>query len=95
MQTLYPYLLRGTWVFDDAKTGLKAEAFVFGMTEMISRLVESKAIPHAEKGFALAISNTRFDGHDAVMTWLRSDDPDVVFGTPGSASAEVPGDRRR
>jgi hypothetical protein len=45
--TIYPYLLHETWVFDDARTGLKEEAFVLGMTEMISRLVEAKAIPHA------------------------------------------------
>jgi hypothetical protein len=43
--TLYPYLLDGTcWVFDDERTGLKEEAFVLGMTEMISRAVDGKGI---------------------------------------------------
>jgi hypothetical protein len=51
--TLYPYLLGNTWVFDDARTGLKEEAFVLGMTEMIFRLVEVKAIPQAAHGFTL------------------------------------------
>jgi hypothetical protein len=45
--TFYPYLLDGTWVFDDPRTGLKEEAFVCGMTEMISRLVEAKGITNA------------------------------------------------
>ena len=45
--TIYPYLLGQTWVFDDPRTGLKEEAFVLGMAEMISRLVKAKAIPHA------------------------------------------------
>lgn len=54
--TLYPYLLGNTWVFDDARTGLKEEAFVLGMTEMISRLVEVKGIPAAARGFALHLA---------------------------------------
>jgi hypothetical protein len=50
--TLYPYLFGKTWVFDDVRTGLKEEAFVLGMSEMITRLVTKKAIQNAEKGFA-------------------------------------------
>ncbi len=46
--TIYPYLLEKTcWVFDDERTGLKEEAFVLGMTEMISKLVEYKLISNA------------------------------------------------
>jgi len=46
--TIYPYLLNGScWVFDDERTGLKEEAFVLGMSEMISSVVEAKAIPNA------------------------------------------------
>lgn len=49
--TLYPYLLNGTcWVFDDERTGLKEEAFVCGMSEMISRVVEAKGVPNAARG---------------------------------------------
>lgn len=49
--SLYPYLLNGTcWVFDDERTGLKEEAFVMGMTEMISRVVEAKGLHDAEGG---------------------------------------------
>lgn len=85
--TLYPYLLDGkTWVFDDARTGLKEEAFVLGMSEMISRLVAEKSIPAAAKGFALHFSDEPFAGADAELTWLRSDDSQVVPGQDGSAS---------
>lgn len=72
--TLYPYLLDGhCWVFDDERTGLKEEAFVLGMTEMISRVVEAKGIPQAVHGFAMSFSDRPFDGHDAELHWLRPD----------------------
>lgn len=72
--TLYPYLLNGTcWVFDDARTGLKEEAFVCGMTEMISRVVESKGIANAARGFAMTFDAEPFSGHDVELHWIRPD----------------------
>ncbi len=72
--TLYPYLLDGhCWVFDDERTGLKEEAFVLGMTEMISRVIEAKGIPQADRGFAMSFSDRPFAGHDAELDWLRPD----------------------
>jgi hypothetical protein len=68
--TIYPYLLNGScWVFDDKRTGLKEEAFVFGMSEMISRVVEAKSIPSAREGFSLSFDATPFD-HDVELSWL-------------------------
>jgi hypothetical protein len=84
--SIYPYLLRNTWVFDDARTGLKEEAFVLGMSEMASRLVEFKGIPHAANGFLLQFDAEPFDGADAELKWLRSGDPEVLPGKDGSAS---------
>lgn len=78
--TIYPYLLDATWVFDDARTGLKEEAFVCGATEMISRLVETKGIPNAESGFKLSFSDVPFDSHDTELKWLRSDDQQFSLG---------------
>ncbi len=86
MLTLFPYLLSSVWVFDDERTSLKEEAFVLGMTEMISRLVESKSILNAAKGFALSFSNQPFDGYDAELKWLKSDDSQIVTGQDGTAS---------
>jgi hypothetical protein len=84
--TIYPYLLESTWVFDDPQTGLKEEAFVLGMSEMISRLVDAKGIPDAERGFALCFSMEPFEGADAELKWLRSDDAQVLPGKDGSAA---------
>src|SRR5438067_19295 len=84
--TLYPYLIGSTWVFDDERTGLKEEAFVLGMSEMISRLVEAKGIPAAAKAFTMHFSMEPFEGADVELTWLRSDDAQVLLGKDGSAS---------
>lgn len=71
--TLYPYLDSGTWVFDDDRTGLQGEAFVLGATDMISAVVQAKAIPDAERGFALTFSGAPFEGHDVRLIWQRPD----------------------
>jgi hypothetical protein len=83
--TIYPYLLGNTWVFDDRRTGLKEEAFVLGMSEMIFRLVEAKGIPNASKGFALHFSTEPIDEADAELMWQRSDS-ECLPGEDGSAS---------
>ena len=70
VMTLYPYLYEGIcWVFDDQDAGLKEEAFVLGASEMISRLVEDKHIPNADRGFSLSFSDQPFD-HDVDLSWL-------------------------
>ena len=84
--TLYPYLLDQCWVFDDERTGLKEEAFVLGSGDVLTRLVEAKNIPDAARGFALHFSDEQFDDFDAELTWLRSDDAQVVPGRDGSAT---------
>jgi hypothetical protein len=71
--TLFPYWQggeHGCWVFDDQRTGLQAEAFVRGTTEMISRVVEAKAIGHAKAGFAMTFASAPFDGYDVEVTRL-------------------------
>lgn len=46
---IYPYLLNGTcWVFDDARTGLKEEAFVMGYGCGRTRMVGMEIMPTAE-----------------------------------------------
>jgi hypothetical protein len=84
--TLYPYRLGDCWVFDDSRTGLKEEAFVLGSSEVLTRLVQAKIIPNAARGFALTFSDQPFDGCDAELIWLRSDDFHVVPGKDGTAS---------
>ena len=50
------------------------------MTEMISRLVEIKKIPNTAGGFSLQFCEEPFEGFDAELTWLVSDDSQVVPG---------------
>jgi hypothetical protein len=71
--TIYPYLQGTTWVFDDERTGLQAEAFVLGASEMISRIVQAKAIPNAAQGFAMTFGDEPFDGFDVELILIGSD----------------------
>lgn len=64
---LYPYMTRGCWVFDDERAGLKEEAFVSGMTEIISKVVEHHGIPRASSGFRMIFSHQPFEGSHAVI----------------------------
>lgn len=72
IMSLYPYIKqmagRLIWVFDDEAAGLKAEAFVMGMSEMLTELVLEKDIPDAVKGFKISFSNEPFS-HDVQLMW--------------------------
>ena len=109
VMTLYPYLYHGMcWVFDDPQTGLKEEAFVLGASEMISRLLEAKGIPNAERGFALLFSDRPFD-HDVKLNWIPAvqaakamatrkqpaGDRELVYGRCGRPEHGVLGFARR
>lgn len=59
---LLPYALRGCWVFDDSRTGLKEEAFVLGMSEILTAVVALQQIPNAAKGFLMRFSDQPFEG---------------------------------
>ena len=72
--TIYPYLQDGLWVFDDRETGLKAEPFVEGATEMISTVVAAKRIHKADRGFTLTFAGQRFDRYDVELKRLRADE---------------------
>jgi len=69
--TLYPYWTGHCWVFDDPATNLTGEAFVMGISEMISRLVAAKGIAAAEAGFSLSFAAEPFAGYDTVVDWQR------------------------
>lgn len=61
LMVLQPYLDQlGWWVFDDERTGLVAEPFVLGMSDMMDILTED--IPDAALGFNLVFSKTAFPG---------------------------------
>lgn len=84
VMTLYPYLYHGVcWVFDDPQTGLKEEAFVLGASEMISKLLEAKRIPNAERGFTMLFNDEPFD-HDVELTLLSPEEVARATGQPVS-----------
>lgn len=66
-----PYWHEGTWVFDDARVNLVREPFVAGVPEMIDHL--TREIPGARNGFRLLFSAEAFPGHQAKLTWVRSE----------------------
>ena len=68
---LHPYKIGGSWVFDDDSVGLKQEPFVFGIDEMIERLVAP--IPKANEGFRLIFSPQPFPGYTAALEWRREE----------------------
>ena len=71
ISVLFPYKHEGMWVFDDPDVGLRKEPFVFGIDDMIARLVA--AIPDAEKGFRLLFSPTPFPGYTVKLEWRREE----------------------
>src|SRR5207244_2929796 len=66
-----PYRFEGAWVFDDPSAGLVREPFVAGITEMIDGLVAD--IEGAAQGFRLLFATEPFEGHQAVLSWVRAD----------------------
>ncbi len=72
IMVISPYQYSGTWVFDDAAVGLKREAFVSGIPEMIDEMV--KDIPDAEAGFRLLFSTQPFPEYSNKLTWRRGDE---------------------
>jgi len=89
VMTLYPYLYQNIcWVFDDPQTGLKEEAFVLGASELISRLLEAKEIPNAERGFALSFSDQPF-AYDVKLTWISPEQAAKAIGGPVCSLPQV------
>lgn len=85
VMTLYPYFYHGmAWVFDDPETGLKEEAFVLGASEMISKLIDAKDIPNAERGFAMSFSDQPF-GQDVALTWISPEQAATAVQQPISS----------
>lgn len=68
---LMPYKYHGQWVFDDAITGLKREAFVAGVDTMLDRLTSQ--IPDAGNGVILLFSAQDFVGSRLRLDWINGD----------------------
>ncbi len=68
---LQPYRHQNAWVFDDEKTGLVAEPFVFGIDTMMDRMTSH--LPNAAEGFRLIFSAEQFPGAAAELEWRREE----------------------
>ena len=68
-----PYVWNGAWVFDDESVGLKHEALIAGVPEVIRRLTKKKRIPTPEQGFSLYFSANPFPGYDLKADWLEEE----------------------
>jgi len=79
--TIYPYLYPRQRLlgFRRRANRLKEEAFVLGMSEMISRVVEAKSIPNPGAGFALTFSDQPLD-HDVELSWLSPEEASDAAG---------------
>jgi len=71
ISVLFPYKYEGMWVFDDPAVGLQREPFVFGIDEIITKVVVS--VPNAENGFRLLFSPTPFPGYMIKLEWQREE----------------------
>jgi hypothetical protein len=71
IHVIAPYRQAATWVFDDPAVGLKGEAFVSGIPQMIDALVQD--IPNAEREFRLLFSAEPFPGYQVELIRLRSE----------------------
>jgi hypothetical protein len=71
LHVIAPYRHAGTWVFDDARVGLRHKPFVSGIPEMIDALVAN--IPTAEEGFRLLFSAAPFSGCQAELVKTRDE----------------------
>lgn len=73
VMVIAPYKWEGLWVFDDPVTGLKREALISGMPEILERLLKEQGIADGEKGFKLIFSAGPFPGYHVEGTWTREE----------------------
>ena len=71
--TIRPYKLGDIWVFDEPELGLKAEAFVGGASEAITRMVEKAKIKTPDKGFTLVFSDKWFPDYAVEVDKIDSE----------------------
>ncbi len=69
ISVIFPYKIHGQWVFDDEAAGLRQEALVLGIDQMIERATAQ--IRAAEQGFKLFFSPAPFPGYQVKLEWRR------------------------
>lgn len=70
--TIYPYLFKGMWVFDEPRLGLDKEAFVQGADTIIDFI--GKEFPSYEDGFTVTFSNEPMYGTTGyILSFIKSE----------------------
>jgi hypothetical protein len=71
VSVIFPYMLEGVWVFDDAAASLMREPFISGTDNILDVLTEH--IPEAANGFKIIFSARPFPGYTARFLWTRAE----------------------
>ncbi len=71
ISVIFPYKVHGQWVFDDEAVGLRQEALVLGIDQMIDQT--TAGLPNAENGFKLFFSPAPFPGYTLRLVWRRAE----------------------
>lgn len=71
--TIRPYCNHGTWMFDDETVGLKGEALVAGIPEIIGRACGIAQVKNPKDGFILQFSGEYFPHNTGKLDWLKGD----------------------
>ena len=71
IMTIYPYLHKGTWVFDDEDKGLQREPFIAGIDTMLSNVVAMQGLD--KDGFCVQFSSSFLPNAHMTLDWLRAD----------------------
>lgn len=66
----------GFWAFDDPGVGLRREALVAGMPEILVWLAEQAGVSNPEDGFTLLFSAQQFPGADVLARRIGPDGGD-------------------
>jgi hypothetical protein len=67
MFVIEPCKLGSEWCFDDAERGLKAEPFVCGTSEMITKATQG------QEYFAIRLDIEPFPGHQFTLYWCQAE----------------------
>jgi hypothetical protein len=71
VMVIYPYLHKGTWVFDDEDKGLHREPFIAGIDAMLSNVVDMQNLD--KDGFCVQFSSSFLPNAHMTLDWLRAE----------------------
>jgi len=73
INVIRPYLSGSSWVFDDPSRGLRGEALVAGMPEIIGAACAAFGVVNPDKGFTVVFSKDAFPDEQFALDWVAGD----------------------